>query len=76
MNKNLLRHLSYQIYFALFVDISCTPSIDILFPLLFDDLNPRVQLRGQISNKAPLSQIRPTINEANTVLDKDKDILM
>ena len=35
----------------------------------------RVQLRDQISNKAPLSEIKQTISEANTVLDKAENIL-
>src|SRR6476620_6703328 len=35
----------------------------------------RVQLRDQIISNAPLSQIKQTINEANTVLDKSENIL-
>jgi len=35
----------------------------------------RVQLRDQIISNAPLSQIKQTINEANTVLDKAENIL-
>jgi hypothetical protein len=35
----------------------------------------RVQLRDEISSKAPLSQIKQTISEANTVLDKAETIL-
>jgi len=35
----------------------------------------RVQLRDQISSQAPLSQIKQTISEANTVLDKAESIL-
>jgi 3-dehydroquinate dehydratase len=35
----------------------------------------RVQLRDQISNKAPLSQIKQTISEANKVLDKAESTL-
>jgi hypothetical protein len=35
----------------------------------------RVQLRDQITNKAPLSQIKQTISEANIVLDKAESML-
>ncbi len=35
----------------------------------------RVQLRGQINNKVSVDQIKQTINEANTVLDKAECIL-
>jgi hypothetical protein len=35
----------------------------------------RVQLREQISNKAPLNEIKQTISEANIVLDKAESML-
>src|SRR3954453_13671326 len=35
----------------------------------------RVQLRDQISNKVSLDEIKQTISEANTVLDKAENIL-
>jgi ribosomal protein S8 len=35
----------------------------------------RVQLRDQINSKSPISQIKQTISEANTVLDKAEKIL-